>query len=167
MLDAAWKMIQGKKYVVAGAIYAVVFATVYFLLDRLNGGYAAMAAAYGWVLVGVNVFLNVVMTSVSALMMVLSTAFVTLSGKEGKGTFFGNIAVFFGMLTYGCTSCVISFFAAIGITLSVAVLPLAGLPYKLIAFAILIAGFVWLLLEIKAGKCKRRPVKDVGKTEKP
>ncbi len=164
MLDAVWKLIRGKKFVLAGVIYGLVFAFIYFLLDRLNGGYASMAGAYGWVLVGVNVFLNVVMTMVSALMMVLSMAYVSLSGKEGKGTFFGNVAVFFGMLTYGCTSCVISFFAAIGITLSVAVLPLAGLPYKLIAFAILIAGFVWLLLEIKAGKCKRPPVKDAGST---
>ncbi|MFH0993570.1 MAG: hypothetical protein V1761_04395 [bacterium] len=162
MLDAVWQLFKRRKYVFAGFFYAIMFAFIYFLLDHLNGGYAAMATAYGWILVGVNVFLNVVMTSMSALMMILSTAYLSLSGKEGKGTFFGNIAVFFGMLTYGCTSCVVSFFAAIGITLSVAVLPFAGLPYKLIAFVILIGGFLWLLLEIKAGKCKKRPVKDVG-----
>jgi len=154
MLNTVLGMQRQKKYIISGIAFFSIFMVIYYMLDRLNGGYAQMTADYGIYLVIVNITLNLIMAFTSATMMNFSTAFLSLSGREGKGTFFGNIAVFFGMLTYGCTSCVIAFFAAIGITLSVAVLPLAGLPYKLIAFVILMVGFVWLVLEIKRGKCK-------------
>ena len=65
-----------------------------------------------------------------------------------------SFSVLFGILTYGCTSCVIAFLSVIGITFAVAVLPLAGLPYKLISLGLLIVGFVWLIKEIKTSKCK-------------
>ena len=61
-------------------------------------------------------------------------------GKEVKGSNVSIFAVLFGMLTYGCTPCVISFFAAIGISFTVITLPWAGLPYKLISLLILIFG---------------------------
>jgi len=159
MLKDVLNLQTQKKYIISAVMFFAVFSVIYFLLDRLNGGYLKMQENYGIFLVIVNIFLNILMASISALMMNLSTAYMHLSGKEGKGTFFGNIAVFFGMLTYGCTSCVIAFFAAIGITLSVAVLPLAGLPYKIIALILLLVGFTWLLLEIKRGKCKVKAVK--------
>jgi len=143
-----------KKNIIAAIIFWLLFFAIYYLLDHLNGGYLSMAETYGIGLVVVNVIINVVMASASAFMMSLSTAYVKLSGKEGKGTFFGSIAVFFGMLTYGCTSCVVAFFATIGITFSVAVLPLAGLPYKLIALVLVILGMVWLILEVKRGRCR-------------
>lgn len=154
MLSTVIQMQKQKKFILSGILFFVVFITIYYLLDYFNGGYQEMKANFGLILVIVNIILNLIMALISSTMMNFSSAFLSLSGKEGKGTFFGNIAVFFGMLTYGCTSCVISFFATIGITLSVAVLPLAGLPYKLISFLILIIGFVWLILEIKKGKCK-------------
>lgn len=153
-------MQKQKKYILSGFLFFAVFITIYYLLDYLNGGYQEMISDYGLILVIVNIVLNVTMAIISSTMMNFSSAFLSLSGKEGKGTFFWNIAVFFGMLTYGCTSCVISFFATIGITLSVAVLPLAGLPYKLISFLILIIGFVWLVFEIKKGKCKIKKINE-------
>ena len=147
-------MFRSKNYIIGLLVYFGLFMAVYFLLDRLNGGYAAMAENYGSYLVTVNILMNLIMASASAFMMMLSTAYVKLSGKEGKGTFFGSIAVFFGMLTYGCTSCVIAFFAAIGITFTVAILPLAGLPYKLAALVLVLLGTAWLVLEVKRGKCR-------------
>ncbi len=160
MLSTVIQMQKQKKYILSGFLFFAVFITIYYLLDYLNGGYQEMISDYGLILVIVNIVLNVTMAIISSTMMNFSSAFLSLSGKEGKGTFFGNIAVFFGMLTYGCTSCVISFFATIGITLSVAVLPLAGLPYKLISFLILIIGFVWLVFEIKKGKCKIKKINE-------
>ena len=158
MLRTVIEMQKQKTYLISGIAFFSFFMVIYYMLDRLNGGYIEMKVEYGLYLVIINILLNVIMALTSATMMNFSTAFLSLSGKEGKGTFFGNIAVFFGMLTYGCTSCVVAFFAAIGITLSVAVLPLAGLPYKLIAFVILMIGFGWLVLEIKKGKCKVKKV---------
>jgi len=161
MLQAVLLTLKQKNNLLAGVVYFILFSVIYYLLDLLNGGYGAMAETYGSILVVVNVAINVMMAAGTAFLMMLSTAYVKFSGKEGKGTFLGSAAVFFGMLTYGCTSCVISFFAAIGIAFSVAVLPLAGLPYKLVSLALVGLGLLWLMLEIKRGRCKiRKPASE-------
>lgn len=159
MFNTVIEMQKQKKYIIQGSIFLGFFLVIYFLLDRLNGGYALMVENYGVYLVIINILINIFMSFASAFMMNLSTALVKLTGKEGKGTFLSSIAVFFGMLTYGCTPCVIAFFATIGITLSIAVLPLAGLPYKLISVFIIVLGFIWLRYEINHVKCKI-PTKD-------
>lgn len=154
MLSLVLKKQTSVKYLVSFAIYAIFFMVIYFLLDSLNGGYYEMSVEYGQYLVYLNIGLNIVMSLVSAFMFNLSSALVDLTKKEGKGTFMTMFSVLFGVLTYGCTSCVIAFFAVIGITFSVAVLPLAGLPYKLISLGLLVIGFFWLLREIKRSQCK-------------
>ncbi|MGE4378614.1 MAG: hypothetical protein AB7E16_01740, partial [Candidatus Izemoplasmatales bacterium] len=70
--------------------------------------------------------------------------------------FVSIFAGLFGLLTYGCTPCVIAFFSTIGISFAVAALPLAGLPYKLIALVLLIVGFFWLKYESNHVKCKMK-----------
>lgn len=160
MFKTAMAMQTQKKYIIQGAIFVTFFLIIYFLLDYLNGGYSLMTENFGMYLVVINIVINIAMSLMSAFMMNLSTALVKLTGKEGKGTFLGSFAVFFGMLTYGCTPCVIAFFATVGITLSIAVLPLAGLPYKLISVAIIILGFIWLRYEINHVKCKVPNIQD-------
>ena len=113
-----------------------------------------MLEEYGVLLVISNILLNITMAFISAFMWNVSTGLVKLTGKEGKGSFVSSFAVIFGMLTYGCTPCVIAFFSTIGITFAVAVLPLAGLPYKLLALVLLIIGFFWLKYEANHVKCK-------------
>ncbi len=159
MFSSVMAMQKQKKFIIQGLIFLTFFLVIYFMLDQLNGGYALMAENYGIYLVVLNIFINILMSLASAFMMNLSTSLVKLTGKEGKGTFLSGIAVFFGMLTYGCTPCVIAFFATIGITLSIAVLPLAGLPYKLISVLLIGLGFIWLRYEINHVKCKI-PAKD-------
>ena len=147
-------MQKTKKAMLGNFIYFGLFLTIYSIIDTLNGGYPTMIETYGAWLVVLNIILNLVMSATSALMFGFSSAMVRLTGKEGKGTFATSFSVFFGMLTYGCTPCVIAFFAAIGITFSVAVLPFAGFPYKLISLGLLAFGFVWLLYEMQHSKCK-------------
>lgn len=154
MWNEVLTMQKNKKMVLSFVAFTAIYGVLYTVLDTLNGGYAKMAVDFGVWLVVLNLAMNVVMSLVSAAMMNFSTAYVKLSGKEGKGTFLSSAAVLFGMLTYGCTSCVIAFFAAIGITFSVMILPLAGLPYKILAFALLFAGVFWLIAEIKRARCK-------------
>lgn len=154
MLSLVLQKQKSIKYVTSFFVYSIFFTIIYFLLDNLNGGYSEMANTYGSGLVITNIIMNVVMALLSAFMFNLSSALVDLTKKEGKGTFMTMFSVLFGVLTYGCTSCVIAFFAVIGITFSVAVLPLAGLPYKLISLALLLLGFWWLLREIKNSQCK-------------
>lgn len=154
MLSLVLQKQKSFKYLMSFVIYSVFFSIIYLLLDNLNGGYAQMANDFGSTLVVVNIVLNIVMSLLSAFMFNLSSALVDLTKKEGKGTFMTMFSVMFGVLTYGCTSCVIAFFAVIGITFSVAVLPLAGLPYKLISLVLLMVGFIWLMREIKKSQCK-------------
>lgn len=154
MLSLVLQKQKTPKFIISFVIYSIFFIVIYFLLDTLNGGYFDMERQYGAYLVYINIALNIVMSLMSAFMFNLSSALVDLTKKEGKGTFMTMFSVLFGVLTYGCTSCVIAFFAVVGITFSVAVLPLAGLPYKLISLALLILGFFWLLREIKRSQCK-------------
>ena len=154
MLSLVLQKQKTPKYLMSFFIYSVFFMVIYFLLDSLNGGYFDMGMQYGQYLVHINIALNIVMSLLSAFMFNLSSALVDLTKKEGKGTFMTMFSVLFGVLTYGCTSCVIAFFAVIGITFSVAVLPLAGLPYKLISLGLLFIGLFWLIREIKRSQCK-------------
>lgn len=154
MFATILSMQKEKKYIIQGSIVFIVFMVLYTLLDFLNIGYDGMLEEYGVLLVIGNILLNITMAFISAFMWNVSTGLVKLTGKEGKGSFVSSFAVIFGMLTYGCTPCVIAFFSTIGITFAVAVLPLAGLPYKLLALVLLIIGFFWLKYEANHVKCK-------------
>ena len=154
MFHQALQLQKTPKYMTQGLILFVLFMVIYTVVDGLNMGYEAMAIEYSELLVVINVSINVFMSLGSSVLMNLSTAMVVLKGKEGKASNFGIISVLFGILTYGCTSCVIAFFASIGIAFSVAVLPFAGLPYKLISVILIIIGLIWMYREIEHGVCK-------------
>src|SRR5690606_3373026 len=149
MLTQALELQKSKKYTIQGLLFLTFFLIIYLVVDSLNMSYQEMTLTYGTYLVVINIVLNIVMSLLSALIMNLSTAMAELKGKEGKATNFGFFSVLFGILTYGCTSCVIAFFAAVGITFSVIVLPLAGLPYKLISLLLIVIGLFWISKELK------------------
>lgn len=154
MFKTILSMQKEKKFIIQGIIVFVLFSVLYFLLDHLNIGYAEMIATYGLYLVLLNIFLNIIMAFLSAFMWNVSTGLVKLTGREGKGSFLSGIAYIFGILTYGCTPCVIALFSTIGLTFSVAILPLAGLPYKFMALGLLVLGLMWLIYETNHVKCK-------------
>ncbi len=154
MFQQALQLQKTPKYIIQGLILFVLFMVIYTVVDGLNMSYEMMAIEYSELLVGINISINVLMSLGSAALMNLSTAMVVLKGKEGKASTFGSISVLFGILTYGCTSCVIAFFASIGIAFSVAVLPFAGLPYKLISVLLITIGLIWMYREIEHGVCK-------------
>lgn len=159
MLQVAYKMLFTKKYIIQIVIFFIAFMVIYTIVDRLNMTYKEMIETYGLYLVIINIITNIVMSFLSALLMNLSTAMVELKGKEGKGSVLGFISVLFGILTYGCTSCVIAFFASLGIAFSVIALPFAGYPYKIISLLIILAGIYWITREIEHGKCKVKKLK--------
>ena len=154
MFATILSMQKEKKFIIQGLVVFVIFMGLYTLLDFLNIGYGGMLEQYGILLVIGNILINIIMAFISAFMWNISTGLVKLTGKEGKGSLVSGAAVIFGMLTYGCTPCVIAFFSTIGITFAVAVLPLAGLPYKLLALILLVLGFFWLKYEANHVKCK-------------
>jgi hypothetical protein len=154
MFQQALQLQKTPKYIIQGLIFFILFMVIYTVVDGLNMSYEAMAIEYSELLVGVNISINVLMSFGSAALMNLSTAMVVLKGKEGKASTFGSLSVLFGILTYGCTSCVVAFFASIGIAFSVTILPFAGLPYKLISVLLIVIGLIWMYREIEHGVCK-------------
>ncbi len=129
-------------------LFFLAFLAINTVIDYLNMTYAEMAAMYGVVLVIANITLNTVMSAMISLMLTLSLINVELKGSETKSQNFGFISVLFGIMTYGCTSCVIGFFAAIGISYSVVALPLAGLPYKFLSLILVLAGLMFTRYEM-------------------
>ena len=158
MIEQAHKLITTKKSLLQSLLFFIIFMTIYTLIDRNNISYTDMAQSYGSYLVYTNISLNIVMALLSSLMLILSTVNASLKGKESVGSNLSFVSVFFGILTYGCTPCVIAFFGSIGIAFSVAILPLAGLPYKLISLLLIVIGLIWTYYEIKHGKCKVKKI---------
>ena len=154
MLENVLRLQTTKKSLGMNAFYFVFFLSIYTLVDSFNMSYASMAETYGLFLPIVNIGMNIVMALLSMTMMGLTTAQFQLSGIESKGSNLSFASVFFGILTYGCTPCVISFFATLGITFSVIALPFAGLPYKFISLALLIIGVFWVVRSIKTSTCR-------------
>lgn|SRR5690554_1216973 len=154
MIKMAFDLLKTPKYIVQGIIFLLTFLFIYFIVDYLNMSYEQMATTYGTYLVVINIITNIVMSILSTLLMNLSTAMVEIKGRESKASNLGFISVLFGILTYGCTGCVIAFFAAIGITFSVIALPLAGFPYKIISLLLIVVGLFIVLRQIHSGVCK-------------
>lgn len=154
MFQDALILQKTKKYITQGLLFFAAFMLIYFIVDYLNMTYLEMRTEFGLGLVIINITINIIMSFLSALLMNLSTAMVSLRGKEGKAQSFGFFSVLFGILTYGCTSCVIAFFGSLGIVFSVAVLPFAGLPYKIISLVLIVIGLVWIRYELNHAKCK-------------
>lgn len=154
MFKEAILRLKTTKYIVQGFIMFGLFMVIYTIVDGLNMSYSEMQFTYGTYLVILNIVTNLVMSLGSALLMNLSTIMVELKGKEGKSSTFGSLSVLFGILTYGCTSCVIAFFASVGIAFSVVALPLAGFPYKVISLLLVSIGLFWMYKEIENGVCK-------------
>jgi hypothetical protein len=154
MIQETFSRLKNRKMILQTVVFGLVFIVIYGMIDQLNMPYADMIQEYGMLLVILNITLNVIMASGSAFMLSLSTIMAQLRGKESMGSNLSFISVLFGILTYGCTPCVIAFFASVGIAFSVIALPYAGLPYKFISLGLILIGILWTLWEIKNGKCK-------------
>lgn len=154
MLNFVLRKQLSQKMLLLNFFYFVFFLGMYTVIDSFNMSYQEMATQYGNFLPILNVGLNIIMAIFSMAMMGLTSAQFDFSGRESQGSNMSFISVIFGILTYGCTPCVISFFSAIGIAFSVAVLPLAGLPYKLISLVLVILGFIWVVWSIQRTSCK-------------
>jgi hypothetical protein len=154
MLEMVLAKQTSKKFIGLNAVYFIFFFGLYILVDSFNMSYAEMNQQFGVGLVIANISINIIMALLSMAMMGLTSAQFDFTGRESKGSNLTFASVLFGILTYGCTPCVISFFASLGIAFSVIALPLAGLPYKFISLALLILGLVWVVYSIKNTTCK-------------
>lgn len=137
--------LKTKKYRIQGIIFFGFFILIFFILDYLNMPYKKMISEFGLYLVIINILLNIIMAGLSSLLLISSEVMV----RGSKASSLSYLAILFGILTYGCTTCVIAFFASLGIILSVIILPLAGLPYKLISLGLILIGIFITIRQMK------------------
>lgn len=154
MFQIALQRITHKKTVLQTLLFFTIFMIIYTMIDSNNLSYSLMADQYSSTLVIINIALNILMAALSSLLLSFSTIMAQLKGKESMSSNLSFVSVLFGVLTYGCTPCVIAFFSSIGIAFTVIALPFAGLPYKFISLALIVIGLIWTYNEIEHGKCK-------------
>lgn len=129
-----------KKYF---SLYFIAYSVIFLVIDHLNMPIRQFIDTYGIGFVIINTILSLTMAVLSAYLMSLSHWMFKVHGFNPKGENLSFVAILFGILTYGCTPCVIAFFASIGISFSVMVLPLAGMPYKIISLVLILIGIYW------------------------
>ncbi|NLL74929.1 MAG: hypothetical protein GX233_04070 [Erysipelothrix sp.] len=129
-----------KKYF---SLYFIAYSVIFLVIDHLNMPMRQFIDTYGIGFVIINTILSLTMAVLSAYLISLSHWMFKVHGFNPKGENLSFVAILFGILTYGCTPCVIAFFASIGISFSVMVLPLAGMPYKIISLVLILIGIYW------------------------
>lgn len=156
MISYAFNKLKERKYILQGLIFFFLFLTIYFVLDYLNYREATIKPSTTWIVV--NSFINIIMASLSMLLMNMSTIMVSLKAGGDAGTNVGFFSILFGIFTYGCTSCVVTFLAAVGISFSPTIFPFIdvwnGFLYKLLSLILLMIGLFFVLRNIKKGTCK-------------
>jgi len=131
---------------------------MYTFLDVLgHGGITEMVTALSTPMVMLHQLLNVLMASMAALMLSLGRIRLSLTGKEPTGsTGVPFFSFFFGLLTFGCTPCVVAFFSAIGIAFTPIVFPHGNLLWKVILLLLIGAGFILILRTLNRSVCRMK-----------
>lgn len=160
MVNLAFKKLLDKKYLIQGIIFFLFFGLLYFILDYLNIrelNKNDITPSQLWFIS--NILLNLLMSFLAMLLLNLSNVMLELRINGDSGSNLGFFSIFFGILTYGCTSCVITFFAAIGISfIPSAIFPFIdvgyGILYKLLSLVLIVVGLLIVIYNIKYARCK-------------
>lgn len=137
-------------------ILFVGFFALYVFLDfEGNTNYQLMTSTFGIGITITHIFINMLIAFLSSVMVTFSIINYKLTKIEPKGSNAIPFLTFiFGLLTFGCTSCVVAFLSAVGIAFSPLVLPNGNLLWKLAALLFVIFGFIWVMYSIQNTKCK-------------
>lgn len=144
------------KYIILLIATFLIFIGLYTFLDfEGQTNYQVMTEVFGLPLVLTHISINVIIAVLSSIMVSFSIINYQLNSSEPIGSnaipFFTFI---FGLLTFGCTGCVVAFFTAVGIAFTPIILPAGNLLWKLLALVFTIGGFIWIMYSINNNKCK-------------
>ena len=156
MLQLVYKESFKPKYIVLQGALFIFFWGLYTFLDfEGNISYQTMINNFGLGVTLLHIIMNVIIAVASAIMVSYSIINFTFTKKEVAGSSAVPFLSFiFGILTFGCTSCVVAFLSAVGIAFTPLVLPNGNLLFKVIATAFVLLGMAWVLYSIKHTKCK-------------
>jgi hypothetical protein len=156
MLTLVWEKQKERKFI---QLFILMWAFVYGLylfLDVLYyGSINAMVNSLSPGLIVVHQITNLVIAGIATVMLSFSQIQLVLTKKEPLG---GNSIPFssfiFGLLTFGCAPCVITFLSVIGIAFTPLVLPFGNLVWKLILLAFMGLGMAFVIKRIQNTVCK-------------
>ncbi|MEC9484463.1 MAG: hypothetical protein UMR38_01140 [Candidatus Izemoplasma sp.] len=156
MLQLVYKKSLKTKYIILQVALFFFFLGLYIFLDfEGNISYDTMINRFGVGITLLHISMNVIIAIASAIMVSYSIINFTFTKKEVAGSSAVPFLSFiFGILTFGCTSCVVAFLSAVGIAFTPVVLPNGNLLFKLIATLFVLLGMAWVLYSIKHTKCK-------------
>lgn len=134
------------------------FLALYVFLDfEGNGNYTNLINEFGTGIFIIHISINIIIAILTSIMISFSIINFRLYKFEPKGSNAIPLVTFiFGLLTFGCTSCIVAFLGAVGIAFSPVVLPNGNLLWKFVALLIVILGFIWIMYSIQHTKCKIR-----------
>jgi hypothetical protein len=134
----------------------IFFLGLYIFLDfEGNTNYENMISNFGIFVTITHISINIIIAILTSIMVSFSIINYQLTKVEPKGSnAIPFISFLFGLLTFGCTSCIVAFFAAIGIAFSPIILPNGNLVWKFAALLLVSVGFIWIMYSINTAKCK-------------
>lgn len=147
--------LQTKYLLLISGLFVFFFGLYTFLDFEGNTNYVVMTENFGIKIVLVHIFINAVIATLSSIMVTFSIINYKLYKNEPVGSNAIPFVTFlFGLLTFGCTGCVVAFFSAVGIAFSPIILPSGNLIWKIVALLLTIIGYIWILYSIEHSKCK-------------
>ena len=155
MLSLIWQKQKEPKYLAMFGVFWLFMYGLYTFLDILfHGSFAAMVETLGGGLLVIHQLFNVVIALVVATMLSFSQIQLNLTKSEPTG---GNAIPFFsfvfGLFTFGCAPCVVTFLGVFGIAFTPLILPFGNLLWKIVLLAIMGLGAVWVLYRIQNTTC--------------
>lgn len=156
MLHAVMVEAKDKKYVILVISLFFFFWGLYTFLDfEGSTNYSVMISNFGVPITIIHIFINVIIAFLTSIMVSFSIINYNLYRVEPKGSNAVPFLTFiFGLLTFGCTGCVVAFFTSVGIAFTPIILPNANLLWKLAALLFVVLGFAWIMYSIQHTKCK-------------
>lgn len=156
MLQAVREQVKTKQNMILLGLLLLFFFGLYVFLDfEGNTNYRIMTNEFGLLVTSTHITINLAIAVLSSIMVTFSIINYRLTKIEPTGSnaipFIGFIM---GVLTFGCTSCVVAFLGAVGIAFTPLVLPNANLLWKLAALLLAAIGFIWIMYSIQHTKCK-------------
>jgi len=137
-------------------ILFLFFLGLYIFLDfEGNTNYRVMTDNFGIGIVSIHILINIIIAVLSSIMVTFAIINQRLTKIDPKGSNAIPFLTFiFGLLTFGCTGCVVAFFTSVGIAFTPIILPAGNMLWKVLALVFVIAGFIYVMYTIEHTKCK-------------
>lgn len=156
MLPLIYKASFERKFILLQVGLFVFFLGLYIFLDfEGNLSYSNMIDNFGLGVTLLHIVMNIVIAVLSAIMVGYSIINYSFTKKDVTGSnAIPLLSFIFGILTFGCTSCVVAFLASVGIAFTPVILPNGNLLFKFIAMVFVGLGFLFIMYRLHNTTCE-------------